>query len=59
MSISVHLSQKMFLWTYFDDVVNVDLPVFVVIEGLSDPLQLVLRNILDLPHDANQLVDAD
>lgn len=45
--------------TYFDDVVDVDLPVLVVVESLRDPLQLVLWNVLDLPHDADELVDAD
>lgn len=46
-------------WTYLDDVVDVDLPVLVVVERLGDALQLVLRNVLDLSHDADQLVDAD
>ncbi len=45
--------------TYFDDVIDVDLPVLVVVEGLGDALQLVLWNVLDLPHDADQLVDAN
>ena len=45
--------------TYFDDVVDVNLPVLVVVESVGDALQLVLWNALDLPHDADQLVDAD
>lgn len=45
--------------THFDDVVDVNLPVLVVVEGLGDALQLVLGNVLDLPHDVDELVDAD
>lgn len=45
--------------THLDDVVNVDLPVLVVVERLGEPLQLVFRYVLDLPHDGDQLVDAD
>lgn len=45
--------------TYFDDIIYVDLPVLVVVERLGNALQLVLGNVLDLPHDADELVDAD
>lgn len=45
--------------TYLDDVVNVDLPILVVVQGLGNPLQLVLWNVLDLPHDADQFINAD
>lgn len=45
--------------THFDDVVDVNLPVLVVVESLGDALQLVLGNVLDLPHDVDELVDAD
>lgn len=44
---------------YLDDVINVDLPILVVVQGLCNPLQLVFWNVLDLPHDADQFIDAD
>lgn len=49
----------MFWSAYFDDVINVNLPILVVIEGFGNPLQLVLWNVLDLPHDVDELVNTD
>lgn len=45
--------------TDLDDIIDVDLAVLVVVERLGDPLQLVFGNVLDLPHDGDELVDAD
>lgn len=42
-----------------DDVVNVDLAVLVVVQRLSDAQQLVFWDVLDLPHDGDELIDAD
>ncbi|TNN44154.1 hypothetical protein EYF80_045634 [Liparis tanakae] len=57
--VEMSMSSLNYKQSYFDDVVDVDLAVLVVVEGLGDALQLVLWNVLDLPHDADQLADAD
>lgn len=52
---SLHDHQKPNL----NDIVDVDLAVLVLVQCVSDALQLLLRNVLDLPHDGDQLLDAD
>lgn len=45
--------------THLDDIINVNLAVLVVVQRLGDAQQLVLRDVLDLPHDSDELIDAD
>lgn len=45
--------------TNLDDVIDVDLAVLVVVQRLSDAQQFVLWDVLDLPHDGDELIDAD
>lgn len=45
--------------THLDDIIDVNLAVLVVVQGLGDAQQLVLRDVLDLPHDGDELIDAD
>lgn len=42
-----------------DDVIDVDLAILVVVQRLGDAQQFVLRDVLDLPHDSDELIDAD
>lgn len=44
---------------YLDNIVNVYLAVLVFIQRIGDAEQLVLWNALDLPHDSNELIDAN
>lgn len=44
---------------YLDNIINVYLAVLVFIQRVRDAEQLVLRDALDLPHDADELIDAN
>lgn len=45
--------------TNLDDVIDVDLAILVVVQRLSNAQQFVLWDVLDLPHDGDELIDAD
>lgn len=44
---------------YLDNIINVYLAVLVFVQRVRDAEQLVLRDALDLPHDADELIDAN